>query len=74
VPGQLAQLTRGADVAVVVLHHWMFPGPGVHPAIVALAAALREHRVVGPEELTNDGLPLAAPHLMDRDSCQEEAA
>jgi peptidoglycan/xylan/chitin deacetylase (PgdA/CDA1 family) len=62
VPGQLRALTRGAAVAVVVLHHWMFPGPEVHPAIEALARALRDHRVVGPEELARDGLSLSS-HL-----------
>jgi hypothetical protein len=72
VPEQLRQLTTGADVAVVVLHHWMFQGPEVHPAVVALAAALREHRVVGPEELTRDGLSLAAPHVTTRNACQQE--
>jgi hypothetical protein len=40
VPAIVRALTDRADVAVVVLHHWMYAGPEPHPAIVALAAAI----------------------------------
>lgn len=42
VPATVESLTSGADVGVIVLHHWMFwDRPDPHPVIVALAAALR---------------------------------
>jgi hypothetical protein len=48
IPGILDSLTQGADVAVVVLHHWMYwDRPDPHPAIVALARALRSRTVAG---------------------------
>jgi hypothetical protein len=63
----LASLARGADVAVVVLHHWMFwSGPQPHPAIVALGRALRGHMPVSARQAVRylDSLPrLRAPPL-----------
>jgi peptidoglycan/xylan/chitin deacetylase (PgdA/CDA1 family) len=48
VPGVLAELAKDAEVAVIVLHHWMFwDGPSPHPVVVALANALRRERVHG---------------------------
>jgi peptidoglycan/xylan/chitin deacetylase (PgdA/CDA1 family) len=47
VPSIVAALTKGADVAVIVLHHWMFWGhPGAHPVVCALARALKGQRVL----------------------------
>jgi hypothetical protein len=60
VAGVVADLTRGADVGVIVLHHWMFwDHPDPHPVITALARALRSHRVgVGRDALRHlDDLP-----------------
>lgn len=46
VPRILDELARRADVAVVVLHHWMYwDRADPHPAIVALANALRTRPV-----------------------------
>ena len=40
-------MTAGADVGVIVLHHWMFwDQPEPHPVIVALAKALSRRQVV----------------------------
>jgi len=51
VPQIVEALGRGVDVAVIVLHHWMFwDGDGPHPAITALAKALRGRRVGGVED------------------------
>jgi peptidoglycan/xylan/chitin deacetylase (PgdA/CDA1 family) len=45
VPRLLAELAKDAEVAVIVLHHWMFwGGPTPHPVVVALADALRKAR------------------------------
>jgi hypothetical protein len=45
VPSILRDLTGRASVAVVVLHHWqLWHGPQPHPAVLALARALRPHR------------------------------
>ncbi len=42
VPVMVEALTRGANVGVIVLHHWMFwDRHDPHPVIVALARALR---------------------------------
>ncbi len=47
VPAIVDALTKGADVAVVVLHHWMFwDHPGAHPVVCALARALKGRRVL----------------------------
>jgi hypothetical protein len=54
VPGVLDELAKGADAAVIVLHHWMFwdrPGEGPHPVVTALARALRGRRVGGVEDM-----------------------
>ena len=46
VPATVEALTRGAEVGVIVLHHWMFwGGSEPHPVIVALARALRGRRL-----------------------------
>jgi peptidoglycan/xylan/chitin deacetylase (PgdA/CDA1 family) len=48
IPGILDSLADGADVAVVVLHHWMYwDRADPHPAIVALARSLRSRTVAG---------------------------
>jgi peptidoglycan/xylan/chitin deacetylase (PgdA/CDA1 family) len=48
IPAILDSLADGADVAVVVLHHWMYwDRPDPHPAIVALARSLRSRTVAG---------------------------
>jgi hypothetical protein len=59
VPEVLAGLVDRADVAVVVLHHWMFWGDDPHPVVTALARALQSHRVGGVDEALRhlDGLP-----------------
>lgn len=45
VPAIVDSLGRGADVAVIVLHHWMFSAQDPHPAVVALARTLRKREV-----------------------------
>jgi hypothetical protein len=45
VPAIVDTLGSGADVAVIVLHHWMFSSHEPHPAVVALARALRNREV-----------------------------
>ena len=51
VPALLGALGDRADVAVVVLHHWMFyRQSGPHPVIVALARALGTKRVGSARE------------------------
>jgi hypothetical protein len=48
IPGILDGLAESADLAVVVLHHWMYwERPDPHPAIVALARSLRTRTVGG---------------------------
>lgn len=47
VPDVVRELTAGVQLGVIVLHHWMFWNDREpHPAIVALAKALRGQRVV----------------------------
>lgn len=50
VPGLVAALTAGPEVAVIVLHHWMYWNRDRHPAIVALARELRRHHTVSAAE------------------------
>jgi peptidoglycan/xylan/chitin deacetylase (PgdA/CDA1 family) len=52
VAGILDRLSIGAEVTVVVLHHWMFwDRPDPHPVVTALARALRGRPVVQVERL-----------------------
>jgi hypothetical protein len=52
VPAAVDALTAGARAAVIVLHHWMYwDRPEPHPAIVALARALRGRTCVRARDL-----------------------
>ena len=52
VPSVLDELARGAPVAVIVLHHWMFWDlPAPHPVVKALAEALRGRCVGGVSDV-----------------------
>jgi peptidoglycan/xylan/chitin deacetylase (PgdA/CDA1 family) len=69
VPAIVEQLTRGADVAVIVLHHWMFwEKAEPHPVIVALARALRSKRTVTVRDAVRylDSLPMPCLHDLAR--------
>lgn len=57
VPALLDHLAHGADVAVVMLHHWMFwERPEPHPVVRALARALTGQRVLRLETLAAERL------------------
>lgn len=61
VASRLDDLGRGAEVAVVVLHHWMFWGSDEpHPVVRALGRALRGRRVASLSELAGPGAQRAA--------------
>jgi hypothetical protein len=63
VPAILDQLAHRAEVAVIMLHHWMFwETPEPHPVVRALARALASRRTVGLRELAAQvSRPGAAP-------------
>ncbi len=53
IPGVVRQISGGAMVTVIVLHHWMFWSNGEHPAILALARQLKGFRVVTLNEVAD---------------------
>jgi len=70
IPRILDRLAHRAEVAVVMLHHWMFwDNPEPHPVVRALARALSSRTVIRIEDLSRpsrSGLP-AVP---ERDSAE----
>lgn len=69
VPAILARLAQNAEVAVVVLHHWMFwSRSGPHPVVTALARALRGHHTASLAELVPRSSHHGTSRLSPRDS------
>jgi len=69
VPAILEKLSLHAEVAVVVLHHWMFwESSEPHPVIRALARALAGHRTAGLPGLAGRLSQAGLPAVPERDA------